>query len=243
MIEFELETVLFHGNGLLAVDKPAGVPVHKGTSHDVGLAEAIGEYAHTHPGVIDIRAGKDVFPVQHLDREATGVLLFALRRPTARIVHEASQAGTLKTKFVAVVAGPVEPMGVLRGKVRTRVSGRYQRVDSELSYRRICGDERMSLVEVTPGKSRRHLIRSLFADSSRPLCGDARYGRPRPAEKFCSAFGVEGMLLHCCEVTVPAQVLNSERTIYAPLPQSFHKVAKQKGWSDEPGFMELAERT
>lgn len=239
---FDPRWILFHGGGLLAVNKPAGIPVHTGTGHEVGLAETIDAWVRFHPGVLDIRAGKPVSPVQHLDLEASGVVLFALRRPIARKVREALDAGLVARRFLAVVAGPVEPVGAIRGRVRSRIHGRFRQVDAELSYRRVCGDERLSLVDVTPGKSRRHLIRALFADAGRPLAGDSRYGRPKLARRFLEKFGLRGLLLHSLEVELPPSVLDARKTIAAPLPGELLRIAEQKGWSEESAFAELCER-
>ncbi|MGH9363476.1 MAG: hypothetical protein ACRD2T_16320, partial [Thermoanaerobaculia bacterium] len=48
--------VLFEGGGILAYDKPAGLPVHRGTGHPWGLAEAIERWAREHPGVLPAEA-------------------------------------------------------------------------------------------------------------------------------------------------------------------------------------------
>ncbi len=238
-LTFQPRWILFHGNGLLAVNKPAGVPVHSGTAHAEGLAEKIDAWVHFNPGVLDIRAGKPVFPVQHIDLEASGALLFTLRRPIARKLQEALDSGAVTRRFLAVVAGPVEPVGAIRGKVRSRVHGRFRQVDAELSYRRVCGDERLSLVDVSPGKSRRHLVRALFAEAGRPLAGDSRYGRPKVAQRFLEKFKLERLLLHSREVELPPTVLASRKTIVAPLPEHLVQLAELKNWSDVPAFKAL----
>ena len=240
-LPFDPRWILFHGNGLLAVNKPAEVPVHSGTAHEEGLAEKIDAWVHFNAGVLDVRAGKPVFPVQHVDLEASGAVLFALRRPIARKLQEAFDAGAVTRRFLAVVAGPVERFGAIRGKVRSRVHGRFRQVDAELTYRRVCGDERLSLVDVSPGKSRRHLIRALFAEAGRPLAGDSRYGRPKVAQRFLEKFQLERLLLHSLEVGLPPTVLAARKTIMAPLPERLVQLAEQKGWSDESAFRELRE--
>ena len=239
---FDPRWILFHGDGLLAVDKPAGVPVHTGTGHEQGLAEKIDAWVHFQPGVLDIRAGKPVIPVHHLDLEASGVILFALRRPMARKVQEAFDAGFVERRYLAVVAGPVEPVGSIRGQVRSRAGGRFRQVPADLSYRRVCGDERLSLVEVLPGKSRRHLIRSLFSQAGRPLSGDLRYGRKKVAQRFLEKFQLEHLLLHSMELELPATILGSSKTIRAALPEGFVRLAEKKTWSDDPAFRSLRER-
>lgn len=228
--EFDPTCVLFQGSGILAVDKPAGIPVHRGTGHDMGLAEMIDEWIRMHPGVLEARGGKPVHPAHRLDREASGVLLFALHRAAASRLQTALGAGEVKKRYLAVVAGPIDALGRLEGRVRSRLRGVYRGFEAALTYRRLAGDERLSLVEVTPHGGRTHQIRAIFAQAGRPLAGDLRYGKPRPSRQFLEKFGVPYFILHALEVTLPAR-LGTQRTIQAPLPAALKRVIELKGWT------------
>jgi len=228
--EFDPDSILFQGGGVLAVNKPAGLPVHRGTSHAAGLAELIDEWVRRNPGMIEIRAGKPVRPAHRLDLEASGVLVFALHRTAARDVQEALSSRAAGKRYLAVIAGPVNAMGHIRGVVRSKLRGEYRRLESELAYRRLAGDERLSLVEVTPAGGRTHQIRALFAHEGRPLAGDLRYGKPKPARQFLEKFGVPHLVLHAHRLTLPASVLGTERVIEAPLPPALLRVMEMKGW-------------
>jgi 23S rRNA-/tRNA-specific pseudouridylate synthase len=228
--EFQPEWILFQGGGLLAINKPSGLPVHRGTDHDQGLAECIEAWSRLHPGVVELRVGRPILPLHRLDREATGVVLFGLTRTTARKVQTAFAAHEIAKKYIAVVAGAVEPSGRLQGKVRARLRGTYRWLPAELEYRRLGGDERLNVVEVLTGQGRTHQIRSLFAQAGRPLAGDLRYGKPKPSRQFLEKFGVPSFLLHASELKLGASILGAARTLEAPLPETFRKVADKKGW-------------
>jgi tRNA pseudouridine65 synthase len=229
-MEFDPDWILFHGSGLLAVNKPAGLPVHRGTCHEQGLAEKIDEWVSLHPGVLDIRTGKSVLPLHRLDREASGVLLYGLNRSTARKVQVALASRQVRKRYLAVVAGPLEEAGQLRGKVRSRLRGVYRWLKAELTYRRLEGDERLSLVEVFPGEGRTHQIRALFAQAGRPLAGDPRYGKPKPARQFLEKFELPSLLLHAAEIEFKESLPGLPRSVVAPLPASFQCLAEKKGW-------------
>ena len=230
LTDFDPAWVLFQGNGILAVNKPAGVPVHRGTSHELGVAEMIDEWVRLNPGVLEIRPGKPVHPAHRLDLEATGVLLFGLTRAAARELQAAFASHAVEKKYLAVIAGPVDALGHIRGKVRSKLRGEYRRLEAELEFRRLAGDERLSLVEVTPAGGRTHQIRDLFAQAGRPLAGDLRYGKPKPSRQFLEKFGVAHLLLHAREVTLPAGVLGARRKIEAPVPAELLRVMEKKGW-------------
>ncbi|MBI4604635.1 MAG: RNA pseudouridine synthase [Planctomycetes bacterium] len=229
--EFDPAWVLFQGSGVLAVNKPAGIPVHRGTSHELGLAEMVDDWVRMNPGVLEIKPGRPVHPVHRLDREASGVLLLGLTLPAARALSDAFAGRGVRKLYLAVVAGPVEALGHLKGKVRSKLRGTYRQMPAELTFRRLAGDERLSLVEVTPLGGRTHQIRALFTRAGRPLAGDLRYGKPKPSRQFLEKFEVPFFLLHARELTLPAGILGAERRIEAPLPAAFLGVLEKKGWT------------
>jgi len=228
---FEPKRILYVGEGILAFDKPAGIPVHRGTGHQVGLAEAIDGWMALHPEAFGVRPDRPVAPLHRLDLEASGVVLFGIARAAAGAIQTAFAEGKVRKRYLTYVAGPVEESGSIEGRVRARVGGAYRWQPARLDYRLIHGDDRMSLVEVLPREGRTHQIRSLFADAGRPLCGDLRYGKPKPARQFLEKFGVPRLLLHARELTLPLGIVGPAMTFRAPVPGEFLKVAAGKGWS------------
>lgn len=242
--EFEIDRVLFHGSGLLAVDKPAGLAVHGGTGHRFGLVESISEWVRLNPGVLDVKPGRRLHLIHRIDREASGVVLIALRAAIARRVQPLLAAAAVRHRYLAVVAGPLPEDGRLEGKVRSKLRGVYRHLPAALEFRRLRGDDRLSLVEVTPEGGRTHLVRALFAQANRPLAGDLRYGRPGPARKFLERFDLPLLLLHAVSLTLPEEVLGGERLLEAPIPEEMRRVCREKGWGDpfgEEGAEEGAE--
>jgi 23S rRNA-/tRNA-specific pseudouridylate synthase len=231
---FDPRWIIFHGSGVLALNKPAGLPVHRGTDHPFGIAECLDEWVRVNPGVLEIRPGKPVHPVHRLDLEASGVLLLGLHHEAARALQKAFSERLVKKRYLVVVAGPVDAEGYLRGAVRSRLRGIYRRLDAELSYRRLRGDNRLSLLEVIPSGGRSHQIRALFAQSGRPLAGDLRYGKPKPGRQFLEKFEVPYFLLHAREVLLPPGIPGVPRSIEAAIPEEFHKVVLKKGWEPLP---------
>ena len=88
----------------------------------------------------------------------------------------------------------------------------------------------MSLVEVRPEGGRTHQIRALMARAGRPLVGDLRYGKPKPAQQFRERFGMDHFLLHSWRLGLPEEAMGRPLDLEAPLPVTFHSVIEQKGW-------------
>ncbi len=231
--DFDPDWILERPEGLVVIDKPAGIPVHYGTDHPRGVAEMLEEWILANPGTLHLSEGRHVSPLHRLDLEASGVLLLGLEHGRSAAVQQAFAEGLVRKRYLAVVAGPVKLEGAIKGKVRTRLRGVYRWLPSRLTYRRLAGDERLSLVEVVPEGGRTHQIRSLFASAGRPLAGDLRFGKPKPSRQFLEKFGLEHLLLHCRELTLPPGPLGAERTFRAPVPAAFRAVAEKKGWALE----------
>ncbi len=229
-MEFDQDSILYHGHGLLAVDKPAGVPVHQGTAHDVGLVELLEEWITLHPGALDVRPGKKIHLVHRLELEASGVLILALKPSVARAAQNALAERIVAKRYLAVVAGPMDETGTVRGKVRSKLRGRYRWVPAELAFRRLRGDERLSLIEVVPHEGRTHQVRALLAGQGRPLAGDLRYGKPKPARLFLERYGLSHLLLHALEAKLPESVIGHELTLAAPIPAAFDELCDAHGW-------------
>ena len=74
----------------------------------------------------------------------------AAPRAMSRQVQRAFAERTITKRYLAVVAGPIKDTGQLRGKVRSKLRGHYRWLPASLEYRKLVGDARLSLVEVTP---------------------------------------------------------------------------------------------
>jgi 23S rRNA pseudouridine955/2504/2580 synthase len=229
--DFDPDRILFHGHGIVVVDKPCGIPSHRGTGHDAGIAELVEQWVSLNPGILDVRPGTTIHPVNRLDLEASGVLVLSHKKSATRSAKEAFTERSIKKSYLAIVAGPVDAEGRLKGSVRTKLRGQYRRLKAELTYRRLRHDERMSLVEVSPEGGKTHQIRMLFAENGCPLAGDLRYGRPKPARQFLEKFGVEHLLLHAWKLEMPENAIGHALTFEAPLPEPFGRVCEQKGWA------------
>ncbi|HLU48917.1 MAG TPA: pseudouridine synthase [Planctomycetota bacterium] len=224
---FDPETILYHGEGILAVAKPAGVPVHGSPGEERGLVELIRAWISLEPGVIDASARKSLHPITLLDKETSGVVILGLNRTVARKMKPL--VSSFERRFVAVVAGPVPEAGRLSGHVREK-GGEAALPKAEIEYRRLAGDERASLVEILPRTHRKHQIRVLFARKSRPIAGDLRYGKKAPVEKFREKYGIDRLLLHLAEISLAAPESERKLRIVAPIPPELLRFAAEKGW-------------
>jgi RluA family pseudouridine synthase len=173
--------ILWSGPGLVAVDKPAGMPVIPGRSPEGGppLRERL-----------EAQLGRPVWVVHRLDRDTSGVLLLALDAETHRAASLAFEHGRAEKRYLALVspplAGPVRVDVALvparRSRMRVAQAGEEGKpAVTELAPVERFGD--VALVEARPLTGRTHQIRVHLRHAGAPLLVDAQYGRPEPVNE------------------------------------------------------------
>lgn len=166
------------------------------------------------------------FHVHRLDRDTSGVLVFA-RTPFARDrLQAAFAAHDVERLYVAVVHGLPRPAaGTLRGFLAEGSDLRVRRVASaELGreavtrYRTVAAGRRFARLEVTLETGRRHQIRVQLADAGHPVVGDPLYGR--------GAADPGGRLaLHACRLGFVHPRTAARMSFEAPPPQALLDLA------------------
>ncbi len=195
--------VLYEDDGILAIDKPAGVAVHGGSGISHGVIELLRQ----------ARPGAPMLELVHrLDRETSGVLLVAKKRSAlTRLQEQFRQRETGKT-YLTLVPGqwpsrqkvidmPLQrylvPNGQGEGERRVRVVGKDdpdgQRAITLVRVARLVGG--FSLLEVTIKTGRTHQIRVHLSSLGYPIVGDDKYGNFERNREWHKA-GLQRMFLH-----------------------------------------------
>jgi len=181
-------TVLAEGDGWVAIDKPAGMPVHPLDPDEVGtvLNALIARRPEVHAvGEGGLRSGV----VHRLDVDTSGVLLVATEARAWERIRAAFREHRVEKVYRALVVGRLEEDGAIElgfvtarhrpAKVRVVSAGERSRGvrPGSLRWRRIesFGD-RATLVEVMPRTGHLHQIRASFAHLGFPIAGDRVYG-------------------------------------------------------------------
>jgi 23S rRNA pseudouridine955/2504/2580 synthase len=232
--------VLFEDEHLLAIDKPAGVAVHGGSGVSFGVIEQLRQARPT-ARLLEL--------VHRLDRETSGVLLVAKRRPAlTRLQDQFRERETGKT-YLALVLGdwPANkkvldaPLAryLLPGADGTAGEGerRVRVVDKDhpdamravtlvkvLGRVMLAGEsEPMSLLAVTIKTGRTHQIRVHLASAGHSIAGDEKYGdyaRNRHLQKL----GLKRMFLHAWRLQFNHPAAGERMALQADLPPDLASV-------------------
>jgi tRNA pseudouridine32 synthase/23S rRNA pseudouridine746 synthase len=206
--------ILVADGALVAVDKPPGLPVIPGRQ---------GEGEHVR-GVLEAQLGRRVFVVHRLDRDTSGVLLFALEADLHRRLSIAFERGEVKKRYLALVRGDLSAPARLelpltagrKGRMRVARPGETGKpsVTEVRPLERLRG---ATLVEAEPLTGRTHQIRVHLAAVGHPLLVDHQYGGEAPPDFEAL---ISRTPLHAASVTLP-EGASGPRVIEAPLPADF----------------------
>jgi 23S rRNA pseudouridine1911/1915/1917 synthase len=204
--------VVYEDDALLVIDKPPGLLTVATEGEKTDTA-----FARLNAHLRDRRAGRP-FVVHRLDRETSGLLLFA-RSAAIRDRLQAGWADVSKTYLAVVEGTPDPPEGVVdnfltEGRdLRVRAGGGKRAVSR---YRVTAARGRHSLVEVELETGRKHQIRVHLAGLGCPVIGDTVYG---------AATDPAGRLgLHAWRLAFDHPVTGRRVELESPLPDRLRRV-------------------
>ena len=213
--------ILFQGSGFVAVDKPAGALVIPGRHRGAGrsLRETLEEQLKL-----------KVFVVHRLDRDTSGVLLFALNATAHRSLSMAFESGEIEKHYLALVRGRLTSPLAIDLPLRPARRGRTRRAgggeDGKPAVTRVTPVEAFedaTLVDAQPVTGRTHQIRVHLLEAGHPLLVDPQYGQPKVL--FASALGgaPDDVLLgrtplHASRLRLPALGGIEPCEMHSPLP-------------------------
>lgn len=206
--------MLFEDADVIAVDKPEGLPV-------------IPERLRRGPSALEIaqeQTGQRLFVVHRIDRDTSGVLLFARHAAAHRHLNEEFLRHRVRKSYLAVVHGRMPPQARVNLPLRQFGSGRMgvdrKRGKPSLTrFRRVGLIGACSEVVAQPVTGRRHQVRVHLYSLGHPVVGDPRYGDP------AARGDAPRMLLHARALSVRLPSGRVARLL-APLPDSFTKVVE-----------------
>jgi 23S rRNA pseudouridine1911/1915/1917 synthase len=125
-----------------------------------------------------------IFIVHRLDRETSGLLMFARNERIKQQIQETWETTISQRTYVAVVEGQVEPPEgtVTSWLTESKAFIVYSSQNSQLGrkavthYKKIGGNSTLSLLEVNLETGRKHQIRVHMQDIKHPVIGDSKYG-------------------------------------------------------------------
>ena len=217
-----IDRIIFIDNHLIAVTKPAGLLTQPDRNTNESLIDQTRQWIkekYNKPNNIFLGL------VHRLDRNVSGVVLFARTSKAASRLSKQFREGTPKKHYRAIVLGKLKEEHTtlvhylrkeksLRATVFPRETPTAKR--SELSYEVINSLEKKSLLEVSLSTGRFHQIRAQMAFIGHPIIGDVKYGAPEPLPN-------QEIALYAHKLVFSHPVSNEEITLTAPEPKTWEQ--------------------
>lgn len=218
LLEHLEKAVLYESDALMIINKPSGLAVHGGSGVKLGLIESLRQ----------MRPEQRFLELVHrLDRDTSGCIMVAKKRPMLRHLHEKLRQHEVRKVYHALVSGRWDSadkkvdaplLRTERGSGERIVKVNQDGKPSVTEFRvlRRFGDE-ATLVEAAPRTGRTHQIRVHSQYCGHPIIGDSKYCRTFVSESFLK-YGIHRLMLHAASLQV--ELPDGEKLhVEAPLDQ------------------------
>lgn len=212
-------TILHEDRDLIVVEKPGGL-LTIGTDRDKTrtVHSILNEYVRKG----DPRSRNRIYVVHRLDRETSGILLFA-KSEAVKLQLQAEWPETEK-RYLTVVHGSLkEKTGVISSYLTENSAYRvYSTNDpaagklSRTEYTVLKEARGLSLLEIHLLTGRKHQIRVHLSEQGHPVVGDSKYGKGDAAQGF--------LALHARSLTFKHPVSGQLLSFETPIPAQFTRL-------------------
>lgn len=235
--------ILYEDEDLLAVNKPSGMLTHpSGMHYSDSLSNQVAAYFAQYNNSVCIR------PVGRLDKETSGIVLFAKNQIAAQRLQKQREEGSLQKTYMAITAGtlpvdtesewhtiryPIKKSGdhPLRMESVTEVYANTEASESNTGllsavthYQVIFSTENWSVVILKLDTGRTHQIRVHMKAIGHPILGDSIYSEQKAIE---SLHMFDRTALHAWKVSFMQPFSQKMISLEASFPEDFEKFSDE----------------
>ena len=233
--------ILYQDDVLVAVNKPAGMLVHRSwlDRHETQFVMQ----------TLRAQIGQRVYPIHRLDRPTSGVLLFALNSEIANLLCLQFEQKQIEKQYLAVVRGYVTghgeidyPLKVQLDKIADKFSQPDKAPQSAVTFYEGLqtvempygvgryATSRYSLVRLIPQTGRKHQLRRHMKHIFHPILGDTQYGDLHQNRALMEHTGCARLLLHAEKLTFVHPLTQRPMTIQAGLDAQWQNLMQTFQW-------------
>ncbi len=175
-----------------------------------------------------------VRPVHRLDRETSGLMVFARSVVAHRHLMQQFRRHTTHRRYLAIVQGDVAQQAIETRLVRDRGDGRRGSGNDPESGKRAVTHvrpleqlEEYTLIECRLETGRTHQIRIHLAELGHPVCGETIYNKPKVGPAIRDESHAPRLALHAAELAFEHPVTRETLSFKMPLPEDLDKFLRR----------------
>lgn len=212
--------ILYEDDCMLVINKTPNVPIHPSRAHyEDSLSNGVSYYFK------QIGLNKKIRPVNRLDKDTSGIVIFAKNEYVQECLVRQMKSGKFKKEYIAIVNGILkEKNGTINLPIARKQGSIIEReVSKEFGDTAITNyevinqiDNNLSVVKILLETGRTHQIRVHFSYIGHSVLGDTLYGT--------SSKLIARQALHAYKVSFVHPITKKAMNIECPLPEDMQKI-------------------
>ena len=212
--------ILYEDDYFLIIDKPPNIAVHPSILHYTNSLSNGVKYYYEKIGL-----NKKIRPVNRLDKDTTGIVIFAKNEYVQELLSKQMQNGKVYKEYIAILEGILEEK---KGTINAAISRKEgsiieRRIDKNgikaiSHYEVIKNINNLSLVKFVLETGRTHQIRLHSMYIGHPIIGDTLYGN--------ASILINRQALHCHKFRFIHPITKKQIETVSNLPQDLDILVK-----------------
>jgi len=210
--------ILYEDKEIIVINKPSNLlTIGTEKNRDNNLYRKVSDYVKKQ------HKSNKIFIVHRLDKDTSGVIIFAKSEKTKTILQRDWENS--KRLYIALVEGKVEKSGTIKNWLReTKTLYTYSsniKNDGKLAitkYKPIKNNKQYTLLDIEILTGRKNQIRVHMKDIEHPIVGDKKYG--------CSKNPIRRMCLHASYLKIKHPITKKEIEFNSNYPSVFDNLVK-----------------
>ncbi len=215
-------SILYEDDALLALDKPPHMPIHPSMEHYTdSLSNGVRYYFD------EIGLKKKIRPINRLDKDTSGVTIFAKNEYVQEALSKQMQNGKFEKEYFAIINGYLkQKVGTINLPIARKENSIIERCVNEngdiaiTHYKVLYEFNNLSFLQIKIDTGRTHQIRVHFSHIGHPILGDTLYGSKSSL--------ITRQALHAYQIHFIHPITKNDVVVKAKLPEDFIRIIPYK---------------
>ncbi len=226
--------VLLEDDWLMVLNKPSGVAVHTGSGITGGT---VVDLVRAYLGPKAVRNDFAASPAHRLDRDTSGVLVVAKRRPAMVHFTNVFTEGRAKKRYLVLVKGRMPkasglidlPLAEHQQTKESKAKRGVNLQEARTRWQVLAQNDQVAFLSCAIETGRTHQIRRHLAALSHPVVGDPKHGDFAFNREAKARWGANRLFLHAASLELPHPQDQHPLHAEAPLPYELAQVLHAVG--------------